>query len=152
MWGVPKVPFSKLRQKADLVVMKLKIWIKWFIISLIYIQDISQKFPVLKMFSIWRIDSTRMDFHSPLPLTYHTLLSFPNKVLPPIRLSQDTMKDVSFKWGLSSWFHLSSEPCDEGAEPPGGWCDGRETDLLPLPWYPGPSLMIMWAQEGEFGE
>lgn len=59
--------FSKLRQKAGLVVMKLKIWIKWFIISLIYIQDISQKFPVLKMFSIWRTDSTRMDFHSPSP-------------------------------------------------------------------------------------
>ena len=36
-------------------------------------------------------------FSLPTPPTYRTLLSFPNKVLPPIRLSQDTMKDVSFK-------------------------------------------------------
>ena len=59
--------FSKLRQKAGLVVMKLKIWIKWFIISLIYIQDIAQKFSVLTMFPIWRTDWTRMDFRSPVP-------------------------------------------------------------------------------------
>lgn len=90
-------------------------------------------------------------FSLPTPPTYHTLLSFPNKVLPPIRLSQDTMKDVSFKWGLCSWFHLSSEPRDEGAEPPGGWCDGRETGLFLLPSYSCPSMMIVWAQEWEFG-
>lgn len=154
MWEIPKCHFfSKLRQKAGLVVMKLKIWIKWFIISLIYIQDISQKFSVLTMFPIWRTDWTRMDFRSPLPLhTTHCFL-FLTKSSRPFDCPKTPWRMSHSNEGCVHGFicHPSPEPRDEGAEPPGGWCDGRETGLFLLPSYSCPSMMIVWAQEWEFG-
>lgn len=137
-WGKPPKChlFSNLRQKSGLLVMKLEIWIKWFIISLIYIQDISQKFSVSKNISyLKRTDSTER-ISLPSPHVPHTAL--PNIALPAIRLSQGTTKDVSFKWGLSSQFLLSSEPCAKGAVPSRGCCDGGETGLFLLPRYSGP--------------
>lgn len=100
--------FSSLRQTLGLVMMKLELWIKRFIISLIYVQDISQNPRCQNLVS----ELKRTDSVSKIELLFITKPS-------PISIPRH-WEDVWFKWELSSRFRLSSEPCDKGAEPPRG--------------------------------